>query len=71
MKKTRKTGFRVTVPKVFLKEFIKEPRFVLDPGTAGLWPVPLKLLKDSKFINRLIRDRTFVRDFEIMIIPKR
>lgn len=57
---------RFDIPKVLLEAFAKNPRFVLKPA-PGLWPVDPKILP---LLERLVRDKEFNANFEIVIMPK-
>ena len=59
---------RVVIPKRFLKIFLEEPRFVLDPA-PGLWPVDIKILKEG-LLEKLMTDKEFAAKFEVMVVPK-
>lgn len=58
--------FRFDIPKVLLEAFAENPRLVLKPA-PGLWPVDLKILP---LLERLVRDKEFNANFEIVIMPK-
>lgn len=58
--------FRFNIPKVLLEAFAENPRLVFDPS-AGLWPVDLKMLP---LLEKLVRDKEFTANFEIVIMPK-
>jgi hypothetical protein len=60
------TDFRI--PKVFLEEFVKEPRIVREEASPGYWPVPLSILQESKFFNRLFEDREFASTHRVVIM---
>ena len=56
------------IPKVFLEEFVKEPRIVREEASPGYWPVPLSILRDNKFFNRLFEDREFASTHRVVIM---
>ena len=59
---------RFVIPKSFLEVFTREPRFVIKPF-PGLWPVDIKLLK-SGLLEKLVIDKEFNENFEIVIMPR-
>jgi hypothetical protein len=59
---------RFTIPKPLLEVFAQEARFVLRP-LPGLWPVDAKFLK-SGLLEKLVADKEFNANFEIMITPR-
>jgi hypothetical protein len=61
-------GRKFEIPKVFLDAFVKEPRFVLKPY-PGFWPVDINLLK-SGLMDKLLADKEFAANFEVVIMPR-
>jgi hypothetical protein len=59
---------RFVIPKSFLEVFAREPRIVIKPF-PGLWPVDIKLLK-SGLLEKLVIDKEFNENFEIVIMPR-
>lgn len=69
--KVESREFRSKIPKVLLKEFKNEVRFVLKEETAGLWPIPIDALRKANFVKELIADKEFANNYEIVAIPRR
>jgi hypothetical protein len=61
---------RFTLPKVLLDTFVAEPRFVLEKLPSGLWPVDVRAFQNVEFVKKLAADRDFIKNFEIVIMPK-
>lgn len=75
---TRKTaaGFtsgnevRFTIPKVLHEAFAQEPRVLIKWRPDGIWPIDPGLLRRTDLLDRLIEDREFNENFEIVIMRK-
>ena len=62
-----KKNFRI--PKVLLQEFDKTP--IIDLGGAiGYWPVGPPLLRRADFFKKLAGNQQFLKEFDVMIVPK-
>lgn len=62
---------RFDIPKVIFKEFQTQPRIVIKHHPAGLWPVPLSVLKKADFFKTLANDKQFTAKYDVVIVPKR
>ncbi len=60
-------GFRI--PKSLLEEFTRAPIIDLG-GAAGYWPIAPALLKRADFFKKLATDKQFLKEFDVMIVPK-
>ena len=61
---------RVKIPKILLKKFREEPRILMKWRPDGLWPLDIGMLKDQEFINDLVNDKDFNKNFEIVVMPR-
>jgi hypothetical protein len=61
---------RFTIPRGLVEAFSREPRFLLKESPIGLWPVDPGFLQQSGMLERFVQDEEFVKNFEIVIMPK-
>lgn len=61
---------RVMIPKILLKKFQNEPRILMKWRPDGLWPIDIRILQDQEFIKELVNDKDFVKNFEIVVMPR-
>ena len=59
---------RFDIPPVLIKAFAENPRVVLKTHPDGLWPVDFKVLP---LLERMLKDKEFKENFEIVIMPRR
>ncbi len=60
----------VRIPKAILREFQQDARVIIKLHPAGLWPIPLQILKNPEFIKRLASDAEIAKNFDVIIVPK-
>jgi hypothetical protein len=58
------------IPEALIEEFRTEPRVIMIHRPDGLWPVPLHLLKESPFFEKLFSNREFASDYQVVIMRK-
>lgn len=63
-------GKSIKIPKVLMEKFQKEMRITHPGELVGLWPIDPGMLKDQVFINELLKDKTFLNNYEIAIVAK-
>lgn len=66
----RRGELRFRIPKVLLRAFTEEPRIVLKYRPEGIWPVDPGVLLETGILDELARDEEFLKNFEIVVMPK-
>lgn len=61
---------RFRIPKVLLRAFAEEPRIVLKERPDGIWPVDPGVLVETGILDELARNEEFLKNFEIVVMPK-
>jgi hypothetical protein len=61
---------RFRIPKVLLRAFTEEPRIVLKYRPEGIWPVDPGVLLETGILDELARNEEFLKNFEIVVMPK-
>ena len=62
---------RFKIPQVLLEGFTKEPYILLKDCPIGLWPIDIRMLVESDMWKRLVDNKEFNENFEMVIMPRR
>ena len=65
-----RTEMRFTIPPKLLQVFQEQPRVVIKWRPDGMWPVGPEMLRNPGWLEKLAADREFMRDYEVVIMPK-
>ena len=58
------------IPELIMTEFAKNPRVIIKPYPAGLWPIDIAILKNPEFLKKLVNDPAFTKKYDIVIVEK-
>lgn len=61
---------RIEIPKKMIEAFKQEPKILIKECPCGLWPIGPELLRKFDLMDKLVFDKEFQENFEIVIIPR-